>query len=409
MKNSIIKDSVFNKFSQNVRLSILLIIIILTLIPTILTAQDSSKADFGKFSAKGHLQYLENVWLLPESEKWQTMGQIYNRLDFKWEKGNNISTNLGMRNISNYGQMVYDYYPYLENMALEDYGLVDLTFKLASDSSYYAFTNIDRANLDFSWQKLDITIGRQRINWGINMVWNPNDIFNTFNYFDFDYIERPGCDAVFVQYYNGMTSAMQFAWKIDSDHKSTVAGMYKFNKWNYDFQVFGGVARDDVVFGGGWSGQIEGAGFTGETSYFIPTEKSSDNKPTFILSGGANYTFPNSFYIHSSMIYNSQGTTGKAFSGDFVVVNRDISAKTLTPSRMEILCEIAYQISPLIRGDIAGIINPFDGSAFVGPSFDISLTQNLDLTLVGQLFFGESQTEYGDYGQLYYGRLKWSF
>jgi hypothetical protein len=109
------------------------------------------------------------------------------------------------------------------------------------------------------------------------------------------------------------------------------------------------------------------------------------------------------------MIYNSRGTTGKAFTGDFVVVNRDISAKTLTPSRMEILGEIAYQITPLIRGDIAGIINPYDGSAFIGPSLDFSLNQNLDLTLVGQLFFGESQTEYGDYGQLFYGRLKWSF
>jgi len=409
MKKSIIKGSFFNNPSKILSLFNVLIIIILSLIPTILPAQDSLKTDFGKFSAKGHLQYLENVWLLTESEKWQTMGQLYNRLDFKWEKGDYISANLGMRNILNYGQMVYDYYPYLESMALEDYGLMDLTFKLASDSSYYAFTNIDRANLDFSWEKLDVTIGRQRINWGINMVWNPNDIFNTFNYFDFDYIERPGCDAVFAQYYTGMTSALQFAWKIDSDHKNTIAGMYKFNKWNYDFQVFGGVVTDDIVIGGGWSGQIEGAGFTGEASYFIPTEKSTDTKPTLILSGGANYTFANSFYIHSSLIYNSEGTTGKAFTGDFVVVNRDISAKTLTPSRMEILGEMAYQITPLIRGDIAGIINPYDGSAFIGPSFDFSLTQNLDLTLVGQLFFGESQTEYGDYGQLFYGRLKWSF
>jgi hypothetical protein len=387
----------------------LLIIVILSLISPTISAQDSTNCDFGKFSAKGHLQYLENVWLQPNSRKWLTIGQINNRLDFNWQKGENLSANLGMRNILNYGQMVYDYYPYLSDYALKDYGLMDLTFKLANDSSYYAFSSIDRANLNFTWNKLELTVGRQRINWGINMVWNPNDIFNTFNYFDFDYVERPGCDAVFAQYYTGMTSSAQFAWKIDSDHKSTVAGMYKFNKWNYDFQVFGGIMPNDVVVGGGWSGQIKGAGFNGEISYFIPSETMNNEPQVLILSGGANYTFPSSFYLHVSAIYNSEGTTGKAFLGNFVVSSRDVSAKTLSPSRMEVFGETAYQLTPLIRADIAGILNPYDGSAFFGPSLDISLTQNMELLLFGQIFFGQNQTEFGDYGQLFYCRLKWSF
>lgn len=386
----------------------ILFTLLYTLFPFPSSAQDSPKIDWGTFTAKGHLQYLENVWLVPDSKEWKTMGQINNRLDFGWYKGG-FSANLGGRNILNYGQMVYDYYPYLGDAAAIDYGLMDLTFVWASDSSYYFITSIDRANINFTHNNFEVIAGRQRINWGINMVWNPNDIFNTFNYFDFDYVERPGCDALSVQYYTGMTSSVQLAWKIDSDNKSTIAGMYRFNKWNYDIQLLGGVMRDDIVLGTGWSGQIKGAGFTGEFSYFHPMDNFSDTNSVLIGSLGANYTFPSSFYLHGSVIYNSDGTTGNAYWGNVFLPGREMSAKTLTPARMELFGEMAYQISPLIRGTIAGILNPYDGSAFFGPSVDISLTDNIGLLLLGQLFFGDEQTEYGDYGQLFYGRLKWSF
>ncbi len=387
--------------------SILFLSIIL---PQFLYGQDDSKPDYGTFSIEGHLQYLENVWIQPNTEKWATMGSLNNRLDFEWYKGD-ITANIGMRNIINYGQMVYDYYPYLADQATKDFGLMNLTKKWSSDSSYYFFTNIDRANLSFTHKNLEVIAGRQRINWGTNLVWNPNDIFNTFNYFNFDYVERPGCDALKAQYYTGMASSAQLAWKIDSDNKHTIAGMYKFNKWNYDFQFLGGVIRDDIVVGAGWSGQIKGAGFNGEASWFYPTENkpNENNNSVVVASAGANYTFTNSLYLHASAIYNSDGTTGKADMGNGIIINRDISAKTLTPSRMELFGEAAYQISPLIRGTIAGIINPYDGSSFIGPSMDISLTDNIGLLLIAQLFFGEEQTEYGETGQLVYGRLKWDF
>jgi len=389
--------------------TLLFSIAILTFISSF--AQDNSnKVDYGTFALKGHLQYLENVWNQPNTEKLGTMGSLNNRLDFEWYKGG-FEANIGMRNILNYGQMVYEYYPYLADQAKQDFGFMNLTKQWVSDSSYYAFTSIDRANLSFTHKNFELIAGRQRINWGTNLVWNPNDIFNTFNYFDFDYIERPGCDALKVQYYTGMASSAQLAWKIDSENKHTIAGMYKFNKWNYDFQLLGGKMADDIVLGAGWSGDIRGAGFNGEASWFIPTEipKGSDHYSVLVASAGANYTFSNSLYIHASAIYNSDGTTGNAYLGNGIIIDRDISVKTLTPSRAEIFGEVAYQISPLIRGTIAGIMNPYDGSSFIGPSFDISLTDNIGLLLIGQLFFGDEMTEYGQLGQLVYGRLKWSF
>jgi hypothetical protein len=380
------------------------------ILPLFLWGQSKSEPGAGTFSADGHLQYLENVWIQPNTGKPGTMSSISNRLDFNWYKGK-FAAHAGMRNILNYGQIVYDYYPFLANQATVDFGILNLTRQWVSDSSYYLFTNIDRANVTFTHKNLEVIAGRQRINWGTNLVWNPNDIFNTFNYFDFDYVERPGCDALKVQYYTGMTSSLQLAWKVDSEHRHTIAGMYKFNKWSYDFQLLGGLMKEDIVLGAGWSGDIAGAGFNGEASWFIPTEipKGSNTYSVLIASAGANYTFSNSLYIHSSIIYNSDGSTDNAFQGNPVILERDISVKTLTPSKMEIFGEVAYPVTPLIRGTLAGIINPYDGSAFAGPSLDISLTDNIGLLLMGQLFFGKEMTEYGGYGQILYGRLKWNF
>ena len=382
------------------------------LIACYLTGFSQKKTGFdpGNFSVNGYLQYMENIWLVPDSKKWETMGSLKNRLDFRWYKGA-FSVHVGGRTFLNYGGMVYDFYPYLADNAAKDYGLIDATFKWVSDSSWYLITNIDRANLNFTWKNLEAVAGRQRINWGMNMIWNPNDIFNTFNYFDFDYTERPGCDAIKLQYYTGNTSSLQVAWKTDSDKKPTVAGMYKFNRWKYDIQFLGGYMTNNIVLGGGWSGQIKNAGFTGELTWFHPTGVKSDPGPksSLVLSTGANYTFTNSLFLHGSLIYNSDGTTGNASWGDALLGGRNISAKSLTPSKMELFGEAAYQITPLIRADLAGIVNPFDGSAFAGPSLDLSLTDNISLFLIGQLFFGKKGTEYGDYGQMLYGRLKWNF
>ena len=88
--------------------------------------------------------------------------------------------------------------------------------------------------------------------------------------------------------------------------------MYRFNLWNYDFQVFGGVMEDDVTAGLGWAGSIAGAGFTGEVSWFRDQKQFADTTGVWVASIGINYTFSNSIFINFSGIYNSVGQTGPA-------------------------------------------------------------------------------------------------
>ena len=185
--------------------------------------------------------------------------------------------------------------------------------------------------------------------------------------------------------------------------------MYKFNKWQYDFQFLGGLMKDDIVVGAGWSGQIGGSGFRGEVSYFINNDNSIDTASTLVGSVYCYYTFKNSLYVHASAIYNNNGNKDKAGMRQIFVFNEDITAKSLTPARTEIFGQITYPVTPLVTAGIASILNPFDLSYFIGPSVDISLRDDLYLLLMGQTFQGDKGTEYGDYGSFYYLRLKWSF
>jgi hypothetical protein len=357
----------------------------------------------------GHLQTLQNLWVPPASSQWQTMTSINNRLDFRWYPGNSFSFHAGVRNNMNLGQMVQLYYPYYAELSTREEGFFDLTRLWVSDSSYYFYSNIDRLNVKWKKGKFEATAGRQRINWGINLVWTPNDIFNSFNYFDFDYVERPGCDAVLMEYFTGATSSVQFGFKMDADHEITSALMYRFNRWNYDFQAFGGVMTKDMVIGAGWSGDVKGAGFTGEMSYFHPYENFSDTSGIFEASVSANYTFKNSLFINGSYLYNSAGTKGPAGYGTVLSLYADISAKNFTRAKHSIYAGVGYPVTPLIRADLAGILNPNDKSGFVGPSIDFSLSKNVSFLIIGQVFWGDEMTEFGDYGSLYYMRLKWNF
>ncbi len=370
------------------------------------TAQEKAR----NYTVNGYLQMMNMLWDPPVLDKWQNITTLTNRLDLRWYPSNNLRFHLGMRNISNYGQMVSDYYPLLNEMAKVDQGYLDLTKMIINEKNLFFYATFDRMNFEYTAGNFVATVGRQRINWGVNLVWNPNDIFNAFNYFDFDYMERPGCDAIHLQYYTGTTSSVEIAVKIDQHEQKTYAAMFKFNKWEYDFQFMTGILNDeDFVFGFGWAGQIEGAGFMGEGSYFRNLDNFKSDKGVFVGSLTANYTFKNNLLVQIAVLCNSDGTTKKAGIGDTFMLSREISAKNFTLAKYSLNGTVSYPITPLIKTDFSVVLNPSDKSAYFGPSVDISLTDNIGFLVMGQIFSGKNGTEFGNYGTMVFSRLKWTF
>jgi hypothetical protein len=133
---------------------------------------------------------------------------IHNRLNIKWYTSKKFTTVIEMRNRLMFSNLIKDFPGYQATVDVDN-GLVDLSWISAQSNNWFVHSMIDRAYLDYTSGKWQIRVGRQRVNWGVNLVWNPNDIFNSFSYFDFDYEERPGTDAIRIQYYTGVTFRSQ--------------------------------------------------------------------------------------------------------------------------------------------------------------------------------------------------------
>ena len=185
--------------------------------------------------------------------------------------------------------------------------------------------------------------------------------------------------------------------------------------------MIAGLKQNRWIVGTAWSGDIFEAGFRGEITYSQNAKRMTQFDPVyslydeeaitanesnilnFVLSG--DYTFPNSFYIHTEVLFNSNGKTNNAG----LYYEEAYKIGMLSASKLSLYQEFAYDITPLMRGSIFAIINPNDKSFVFVPSVSYSIITDLDLYLIGLFFNGDNLTEYGDFGNYFYMRLKWSF
>jgi hypothetical protein len=197
-------------------------------------AQEKMKA----VTLNGYVTSMQTVIFDSLSGPFLNENLIHNRLNFKGYINDNITVAAEFRNRLFTGDMVRLGKVYSE-MIGADPGIIDMSWNLAARHSFLINTRIDRLWFDMHFNKVQVTVGRQRINWGQTFVWNPNDIFNAYSFFDFDYIERPGSDAVRLQLFPSSASAAELAIKADSENDVTAAGLFRFNKWGYDIQFLG--------------------------------------------------------------------------------------------------------------------------------------------------------------------------
>ena len=345
-------------------------------------AQDSTTVVKPQLS--GYVSNLQTVMFSDISGDWMNDNTVHNRLNFSYEPGT-FSFNLQLRNRFIYGDQVRLDSTYARSLG-RDKGIMDLSANLVSKKSFVLNSQIDRAYVTFKKQKFEATIGRQRINWGQTFVWNPNDLFNTYSFFDFDYPERPGSDAIRLQYFTGFASQAEFAVKSDSSGKVTLAGFYKFNKWNYDIQFLGGIYEDnDFVIGAGWSGGIAGMGFYGEISYFKPLDKQNDGGSTFYSSMALNYAFPNSLNLQGEVLF-AKIPGGFSYNSILEVLNRPLNVKNLAFSEYSIFTQASYPITPLLNATLSAMYMPSIKAWFLGPNLDYSLGDNISASLLVQSF-----------------------
>ena len=338
---------------------------------------------------------------------------LHNRFDMNWYINDNFTFTAGLRNRIIAGNNV-SLIPNYSDFVARDFGYFDMTWVWAENNSWIGISQLDRLMIDYNKGNFQITLGRQRINWGQTFVWNPNDLFNTYSYFDFDYEEKPGSDALRMQYYIGESSKIELSTALNSDNKVTSVLLYRFNTHGYDIQFLGGVFTEtDYVLGGGWSGSIAGGGFSGEFTYFIPMESDSENGNNLTATVHYDYTFSNSLNLQFEALYNGFGADNFS-SGLGEILFLDLSPKNLFPTKVALFGSGGYDLSPLIRVMLAGMYGPEGNFMYVGPTLMYSMSNTLELAAIGQYFsMDEIEDSVGNTlansGSALFIRLKWSF
>ena len=362
-----------------------------------------------KVEVMGYIKDIQNVFIpKPDSMYWLSDNTLENRIQLKYYPQSWLTADVQVRNRFMYGDFVKsipNYRGYID----QHMGFFDLSAMWGDNKSFIAYSEIDRLNLLFNINKWQITVGRQRVNWGIDLIWNPNDIFNTYSYFNFEYAERPGADAVSVKYYTNATSFVEAVYQMDKTFdQSSIGGLYRFNTHEYDIQFLGGKMKTDFVVGLGWSGNVGKAAFRGETSYFRDYKEFSDSVGVLVSSISMDYSFSNTLYLQGGFLFNSSGATKDVAAVD-LFSQQVASPKTLSKGKYNLFAQATGQLTPLVSPGIAIMFNPSDKSTFISPSVTLSVTENFDFSAVGILFLGKENTEYQNIGQLVYIKFKWNF
>jgi hypothetical protein len=369
-----------------------------------LQAQNSDSTGRKTFEVRGYLKDLQSLTFDNDFNNLIAGNLIHNRINVRWNPGTKFTGAIEFRNRLFWGEEVRSI-PGFSKMIRNPNEAINLSALLINSESVVLQSTIDRFWLEYHTSKWDARVGRQRINWGIGTIWNPNDIFNTYNFLDFDYEERPGRDGVKVSYHlTEMSNIELAAAAADQVNKTVAAIKYFTNKWDYDLQFSAGVYHEKLTMGAGWSGRIKDAGFKGEVQYFAPR---GDTTAQINSTLETDYVFEKGWYMNVGFLYNSNGVTKPVDNWNFVTFR--LSPQSLMPTQWNSVITIGKEFTPLLSGNLSCIYAPGTNLMILLPSIKYNIASNVDIDFIWQSFFAEQFGQFDGISHRCFIRAKWNF
>ena len=363
---------------------------------------------------------------------------LHQRLNIRYQATSALDFHLGMRNRLFSGEQSQA--PDFADRLSEDLGYWDLNKSGSYGSNKVLSSNIDRAYLQWRVKDWHIKAGRFRVNWSMNSIWNPNDIFNSYCLYDFDYEERSGRDGINLTYQLGFASELNFTYSLREQNTTTGKSQaqdygirYLNHTKGWDWQLIAGKSLQDNILAAGFAGQVYGAGVKGEISWFDPEHQTaqqelwggiltnmpssisqansilnSESKASYVASLEADYSIKSerNWFISLASLYTSSPTNTSTSQNP---LNAPQSARELSFTTWTHYASISLDINSLNRLVLVGIYYQ-DGSYFTSASLNTSLADNWQLLSQLQHFDGKPDSQFGRQAlsQLFL-QLRWSF
>jgi len=328
---------------------------------------------------------------------------IHNRLNLKWKPNSSLTFSTEIRNRLFFGEQI-KLIPDFANSLRNSSEYFNLQKAWMNNSQTVFHTNIERLFVEVKKTKWSFRLGRQRINWGMATTWNPNDIFNAYNFLDVDYIERPGSDAIKFQYNFNENTQLEMVSAIAANKSGIVASKLFINKWDYDFQFITGSYLGSLTLGAGWAGNIKNAGFKGEVQYYNANQQLKSQLNIVI---GLDYMFKNQWYISLGSLYNSNGLNKELINGQDL--NLNLSTRNLMPGMFNFISTVQKEISPLSSAGLNLVYSPGICMWILMPTLSYNLTNELDADIIYQLFYLKQANKIRGIADIGFIRLRYHF
>lgn len=297
---------------------------------------------------------------------------------------------------------------------------------------------LDNAYLKLSFKRLDVTIGKQQISPGTGYAWNPTDVFNKKDVTDPTY-EQPGHNALRFDVPLGQRINTTFLYAPSDqwdDPDLLIKGKINIGRfdlallgirknWTYsDARIFDAAGfsyhqirvRRDII-GADFAGELFGLGIRGEAAWnrvhysaaeqrrylnalaalnatfgraFEP-EKIQKNFYELVL--GADYTTDAGTYFMLEYYRNSRAEADykKYTFNDWM---QYLLAEERTVGRDQLYALIQHPWTDLIDVGTSFIYSISDYSLAVLPMLTYNMFENVDLTLIGNVYLGAAGRSY---------------
>ncbi len=268
---------------------------------------------------------------------------------------------------------------------------------------------LERLYFSYSFSFGELTVGRQPLSLSMGRIFRPADLLAPFSPQEFDTEEKRGVDAVKFDFEISDLSELSIIgavqryepWKErkvgDKDYFSGLspAGLarFKWNLWEWDFFVLAGYSFGDFVGAIGSSGAIWKIGFQAELTYRYPLLEPEPRHPGGLWSLAVNLEYKFSkpeILIELSYFHQSVGESKPYKYLDLLKDKRYRRGEAFLLGTDYLALFFSWQIHPLFSFQSFVIANLLDPSALMGPSFEISLAQDLILSAAVYLGVGLS-------------------
>ena len=279
---------------------------------------------------------------------------------------------------------------------------LDLDRAYATRDNLVARHSLYRAAVSWSIGNTDVKIGRQRIPLGTGYFWSPMDLLNPIDPTRLERDYRVGADGVLIEQKLGALGRAEGIYLPATARLAAVgAGYLHGNLRGTDYSLLAGRFRGNDAIGADFSTSRRGFGVRGEATV---TRMADDERYARAMLG-VDYGFSNSATLTVETYYNGQGTSDPA-RYDVAGV---LAGRVLNVARLYGGVGATYQVTPLVKAAVYGIVNADDRSGVIWPRVEWSARSDIDLVVGLQRFSGGSRTEYGRLSNLVHAEARWFF